>query len=865
MTVKLVEGERGRASKMGVALEDGAASEAALEELRTRLECGLVEQRATKTALARRAGLGRTAVSEAFNRAASVPSARIVGALGQALQLNVPELLTLRNVAAGTQRAALERGSAVPSAGIGIPISHCDPHDLEVHPAIDVDLVGGSDSTVRRRRLPQYVRRRHDQGLDDVVEAAVSGRSGMAVLVGESSTGKTRACWEAIQPLASLGWELWHPLGPTRAEALLKDLQHVEPRTVVWLNEAQHYFGSSRETAERIAASFRALLANRRLGPVLVLGTLWNEYATTYTALPVAARKDPYPQVRELLAGRLIMVPERFNAIALQDAQSLADRGDLQLSHALRCQKAGRITQYLAGAPALLDQYKMASPPVRALIQCVMDARRFGIDSNVPAYFLARAVEDYLTDGEYAALGEGWLTESLREAGKSVHGNLALLTSTRLRKESLPEGEGARGSVRLADSLEQFGRVDRSPYCPPQSFWAAACEFLESPDTLVKLAEAALDRHRIYWARRLSDRVVELEGDASSLSELASVWADIDPVRAEFLFLESAKLGSGSSMGSMGYRCEEKGDLEDAKEWYHRGAEFSDGFSSCELGRIYFESGDLELSERFYRRALELGDTESLGGLARVLIDRGGDLDEALSLLQRAICTTVRQSARISMLGMERDADLNRLGVAPWFSRGQSTGWVQQIEEMGDAGDCGRFLEVVTAAAKEGDSYGLRCLYYLLGSSEGDAAEKLLESAALKGESFAVIQLGRRLGERGDLRRAEFLYRKSLSSGREYSLVPLADLMQRVQKFEEAESLYWRAIDAGLFYAARQLSELKEGRGDREGAERVALLAADAGHSAAVHSLSKLRIQRGKVEGLWPHGLNPDGTPASGM
>ncbi|MEU6444277.1 hypothetical protein [Streptomyces sp. NPDC047046] len=632
---------------------------------------------------------------------------------------------------------------------------------------------------------------------------------------------------------------------------------------MVWLNEAQHYFGSSRETAERIAASFRALLANRQGGPILVLGTLWNEYATTYTALPVAARKDPYPQVRELLAGRLVMVPERFNAIAIQDAQSLADRGDLQLSHVLRCRNAGRIAQHLAGAPALLDQYKMASPPVRALIQCVMDARRFGVDINVPVDFLSRAVEDYLTDSEYAVLDEGWLTESLREAGRSVHGNLALLTPIRPRKESILEGEAGRGSVRLADSLEQFGRVDRSPYCPPRSFWAAACEFLESPDILVELAEAALSRHRTHWARRLSDRVVELEGDASKLSDLASVWADVDPARAELLFLKSAELGSGSSMGSVGYRCEERGDLGGAEEWYRRGAEAGDGFSACEMARIYFESGDLELSEQFYRRALELGDGESLGGLARVLVDGGGDRDEALSLLQRSMCMLVRQCARISMLDMERDAGLNKFGVAPWLSRGQSMGWVKQIEEAGDAGDCEQFLEVVTAAANESDPYGLRCLYYLLGSSKGDAAEKLLESAALKGEPFAVVQLGRRLEERGDLRRAELLYRKSLSSGGEYALVALADLMRKVQRFEEAESLYWRAIDSGLFYAARQLSELKEGCGDREGAERVALLAADAGHSAAVHSLSKLRIQRGAVEGLWPHGLNPDGTPAS--
>ena len=40
-----------------------------------------------------------------------------------------------------------------------------------------------------------------------------------------------------------MGWRLWHPFDPTRAEAAQEDLHRVEPHTVVWLNEAQHYLG----------------------------------------------------------------------------------------------------------------------------------------------------------------------------------------------------------------------------------------------------------------------------------------------------------------------------------------------------------------------------------------------------------------------------------------------------------------------------------------------------------------------------------------------------------------------------------------------------------------------------------------------
>ncbi|MGW1675571.1 hypothetical protein [Streptomyces sp. NPDC002324] len=88
------------------------------------------------------------------------------------------------------------------------------------------------------------------------------------------------------------------------------------PRTVVWLNEAQHYLGD-RVAGERIAAAVHRLLVDEERGPVLVLGTLWPEYAAKYTALPTPGEQDPYSRVRELLAGRTLAVPDAFDTAAL--------------------------------------------------------------------------------------------------------------------------------------------------------------------------------------------------------------------------------------------------------------------------------------------------------------------------------------------------------------------------------------------------------------------------------------------------------------------------------------------------------------------------------------------------------------------
>ena len=118
---------------------------------------------------------------------------------------------------------------------------------------------------MRRRAagLPPYVPREHDEVLGQVVRAAAGGRSGIAVLVSGSSTGKTRACWEALAPLRDQDppWRLWHPITPP--DAALRELAGIGPRTVVWLNEAQFYLDSAEAgLGERVAAALRELLRN---------------------------------------------------------------------------------------------------------------------------------------------------------------------------------------------------------------------------------------------------------------------------------------------------------------------------------------------------------------------------------------------------------------------------------------------------------------------------------------------------------------------------------------------------------------------------------------------------------------------------
>ena len=95
---------------------------------------------------------------------------------------------------------------------VGWPLAEVgDPFALEVHRPVQPE-----DPPPGLPVLPAYVPRDHDAELGSVVRAAADGSSGIAVLVGGSSTGKTRACWEALDLLRDRPepWRLWHPIDP---------------------------------------------------------------------------------------------------------------------------------------------------------------------------------------------------------------------------------------------------------------------------------------------------------------------------------------------------------------------------------------------------------------------------------------------------------------------------------------------------------------------------------------------------------------------------------------------------------------------------------------------------------------------------
>ncbi len=399
-----------------------------------------------------------------------------------------------------------------------------DPFALEVHRPIEITARHGVKELPM---LPPYVRREHDERLAEAVLQAANGNSLIKVLVGGSSSGKTRACWEAIHSLPA-GWRLWHPIFPDRPEAFLADLNRVGSCTVVWLNEAQHYLLTADPVVgERVAAGLRDMLRDRDRVPLLVLGTIWPQYWQPLCSSPPQDGPDLHAQARALLTGTGIEVPDSFSGDALVTLQKAA-RADPRIKEALARAKDYQITQYLTGVPVLLERYRAAPPVAKAIVHAAMDARRLDLGPALPHSFLRAAAPGYLTDFDWVAAAENWFESGLEYTAAPCNGILGILTRIRPRptrnfsevtaivRPGQADGTTSEPRYRLADYLEEFGRERRAGQVPPDAFWNAAAAYAE-PKALPAIGAEANHLRLYRQAARLWKRATLTSSRSGSL------------------------------------------------------------------------------------------------------------------------------------------------------------------------------------------------------------------------------------------------------------------------------------------------------------------------------------------------------------
>ena len=313
------------------------------------------------------------------------------------------------------------------------------PRDLGIHSAIVAP-----DST---DELPTYVLRDFDFRLRTALSLNISDRGCFVVLVGGSSTGKTRSLYEAVYELVPNWWLVL----PEETGELLA-LKHAPPRqTVFWLDELQRYLCRHPPLSSECV---RALI---RQGNIVV-GTLWPDQYDGRIAIRQQETEDAADVRRLLKSATVVSVPDDLTPAERVQAGDVATQ-DSRIRIALDTRDVG-LTQALAGGPDLVLCWEQSpNPYAKAMITAAADGHRLGVQAPLDAELLAEAMFGYLRPAQRVPPKEVWLDEAIvarQRVGALAGGRRSGRNARRLHRRRLPGPAPAR---RSPDGVRTEGSV----------------------------------------------------------------------------------------------------------------------------------------------------------------------------------------------------------------------------------------------------------------------------------------------------------------------------------------------------------------------------------------------------------------------
>ncbi|WP_190173988.1 hypothetical protein [Streptomyces mirabilis] len=523
-----------------------------------------------------------------------------------------------------------------------------DAEYLGVHRAVAASAPNGAGATdVRHAQLPPYLVREHDRQLrQTLTETVHGGPSVFALLLGESTTGKTRALYEAVLEQAP-GHCLLHPADAEELQELLQN-EAVVPGTVLWLNETQRYLDAS--SGQAIAKQLSRLLA--KASGIVVVGAMWR--TPHYSRLTAQGGRNDPGLVRDLLLGSRTVhlnVPMALTPDECEEFRAVG-HADRRVIDALSAGTVddGRVIQHLSGGPELLDGYRnqtLFTPVEHALITAALDARRLGHHQPIPSALLADAADGYMPPRRRSSKPD-WADVALHELTCGYRdGDPEDRTDIRHALTALAVHVPRSGTPPLfepADYLDQHTRYDRVDQLGPASLWQALLDHTSDPNTLVHLADAAFNRSLYKHAVRLSRKAV-LAGSSHAGSRLirrmahlgldqdhhAARWvaehADVTtPYGAVWLLEALREVDAGPEMKVVARRAARAASLHEPS----RAASLLDALR---------EADAVEEAQAVARRAVKDADLTDLYGVRSLLkaLREADAVEEAQAVARRAV------------------------------------------------------------------------------------------------------------------------------------------------------------------------------------------------------------------------------------
>jgi TPR repeat protein len=757
-------------------------------------------------------------------------------------------------------RARIAGGSAgVDSTASPLPpVDACDPRRLGVHASIGLAAQDGAGAEGGRLpELPRYVPRDVDDELRQAVMEAAA-RGGLVVIVGSSSTGKTRTLYEAV--LAELPtWRLFHPVDASELAAGVASHQLPRAGVVVWLDEAQHYLADPNRLT---VGTMRALLDPRR--PVVVVASMWPQWYEQFTAPPAPQAKrvgpDPNWHARQILTtlAQVIRLAE-FSPAERDRAACLAGE-DPRLEIALQDSNFGP-TQVLAGAPQLVDRWEHASDPyAKALMTAAIDLRRLGHLTPLPSDLLIDALPDYLSARQRATADPEWFGAAIAYATMELHGATSAL---------IPVAGSRMGKVVgyvVADYLQQHGEMIRRGISPPGSLWDAAAAHTNISDDCVRLADQAFWRHLHRHAVLLLTPAAEA-GHPEAMRQLSILQRKADNQEEWWKWKRRAlEAGDPGTLRSLAEDLRLAGHLEGAEDVLRRMVEDGEPLGMYDLAMLWYRVDREQEAEALLRTLAENGEPDAQWELAMRLKDTGRVQDAEVVLGQLTADGDEFAMQELAELLQQQD----RIQEAE--------GWLRKAVELGNAvailyladllerhGRSPEADDCLSWAAERIDRWELA--HWLEERGRGQGVEGYLRHGALAGNREAMLELGMLLEEGDRLQEAEGWLRQAAELGTRDATQRLGKLLARSGRPEQAEKMLRRAAERGSVEAMLELAELLEQRGNRGEAEQLLRQAAETSSPASgvMDKLAELLQRTGRsreAARLRRYGIEPGGRTA---